>query len=188
MVVRISKPAFNIRDKLAEIGANISANQMPSGTIIHTAYSEYSSEVSITTTGRQKYATVWTPHIVAKQSGSDFLVMANIQGYMLASANGVNLGIQRVIDNAWIHLADEQRNADAAQEDQWMGTSHNASLANTSFNFNRFAMDTYRNYKAGQKIQWDIATGFWNTSGGQVRINYSGYNSQCVAFIMEIRQ
>lgn len=188
MVVRISKPAFNIRDKLAEIGANISANQMPSGTIIHTAYSEYSSQVNITTTGRQKYATIWTPHIVAKQSGSDFLVMANIQGYMQASANGVNLGIQRVIDNAWIHLADEQRNADAAQEDQWMGAGHNSGLANGSFNINRFSMDTYRNYKAGQKIQWDIATGFWNTSGGQVRINYSGYNSQCVAFIMEIRQ
>lgn len=188
MVVRISKPAFNIRDKLAEIGANISANQMPSGTIIHTAYSEYSSEVSITTTGRQKYATIWTPHIVAKQSGSDFLVMANIQGYMQASANGVNLGIQRVIDNAWIHLADEQRNADAAQEDQWMGTSHNAGLATNSFNINRFAMDTYRSYKAGQKIQWDIASGFWRTDGGQIRINYPGYNSQCVAFIMEIRQ
>ena len=188
MVVRISKPAFNIRDKLAEIGANISANQMPSGTIIHTAYSEYSSEVSITTTGRQKYATIWTPHIVAKQSGSDFLVMANIQGYMQASANGVNLGIQRVIDNAWIHLADEQRNADAAQEDQWMGTSHNAGLTTNSFNINRFAMDTYRSYKAGQKIQWDIASGFWRNDGGQIRINYPGYNSQCVAFIMEIRQ
>ena len=188
MVVRISKPAFNIRDKLAEIGANISTNQMPSGTIINTAYSEYSSQVSITTDGRQKYATIWTPHIVAKQSGSDFLVMANIQGYMLASANGVNLGIQRVIDNAWIHLDDEQRNADAYQEDQWMGSSHNAGLTSTSFNINRFAMDSYRNYKAGQKIQWDIAGGFWRSDGGEIRINYSGYQSQCVAFIMEIRQ
>ena len=188
MAVRISKPAFNIRDKLTEIGANISTNQMPSGTIIHTAYSEYSTQVTIGTAGRQKYATVWTPHIVAKQSGSDFLVMANIQGYWSGSANGANLGIQRVIDNAWIHLADEQRNADAAGTDSWMGILHNASMANTSFNFNRFAMDTYRNYKAGQKIQWDIAAGFWNNAAGEIRINYSGYQSQCVAFIMEIRQ
>ena len=188
MTVRISKPAFNIRDKLAEIGANVSANQMPSGTIINTAYSEYSTEVTITTAGRQKYATVWTPHIVAKQSGSDFLVMANIQGYASGSPNGTNMGIQRVIDDAWIHLDGEQRNSDAPQTDQWMGILHKASIDNTSFNFNRFAMDTYRNYKAGQKIQWDIAAGFWNSSGGQLRINYSGYNSQCVAFIMEIRQ
>ena len=188
MTVRISKPAFNIRDKLAEIGANVSANQMPSGTIINTAYSEYSTQVIITTAGRQKYATVWTPHIVAKQSGSDFLVMAHIQGYWGGGANGANLGIQRVIDNAWIHLDDEQRNSDAPQTDSWMGILHNSSITNTSFAFNRFAMDTYRNYKAGQKIQWDIAAGFWNPSGGQIRINYSGYNSQCVAFIMEIRQ
>tara|TARA_B100001564_G_scaffold276016_1_gene237734 strand:- start:236 stop:802 length:567 start_codon:yes stop_codon:yes gene_type:complete len=188
MAVRISKPAFNIRDKLTEIGANISTNQMPSGTIIHTAYSEYSTQVTIGTAGRQKYATVWTPHIVAKQSGSDFLVMANIQGYWLATANGVNLGIQRVIDNAWITLADEQRNVDGYQEDQWMGMGHNQGNVTGSFNIGRFAMDTYRNYKAGQKIQWDIAAGFWNNAAGEIRINYSGYQSQCVAFIMEIRQ
>ena len=136
MVVKISKPAFNIRDKLTEIGANISTNQMPSGTIIHTAYSEYSTQVTINTAGRQKYATVWTPHIVARESGSDFLVMANIQGYWSGGANGANLGIQRVIDNAWIHLADEIRNADAASTDSWMGILHNASVTNTSFNFN----------------------------------------------------
>ena len=49
-------------------------------------------------------------------------------------------------------------------------------------------MDTYRNYKAGQKIEWDIAAGYWNPSAGQLRVNYAGYNSQCVAFIMEIKQ
>ena len=188
MVVRISKPAFNIRDKLSEIGANISTNQMPSGTIINTAYSEYSSQVTINTTGRQKYATVWTPHIVARESGSDFLVISHVQGYWTGSPNGVNMAIQREIDNAWITLADELRNGDAALDDQWMGMGHSWGITNGSFNFNRFAMDTYRNYKAGQKIQWDIAAGHWGSAGGQIQLNYSGYNSQCVAFIMEIKQ
>ena len=47
MAVSITKPAFNIRDKLAEIGANIATSQMPSGTIINTAYSEYNTQVHI---------------------------------------------------------------------------------------------------------------------------------------------
>ena len=189
MVVRISKPAFNIRDKLAEIGANIATSQMPSGTIINTAYSEYDTEVTITTTGQQKYATIWTPHIYARESGSDFLVMAHIQGYMHNSPNGVNLGIQRWTDNAWITLSDEIRSVDASGDDQWMGLYHGDSGDDWSFNINRFAMDTYRNYKAGQKVMYDIGTGFWATSGSPtIKVNYAPYNSQCVAFMMEIKQ
>lgn len=189
MAVTITKPAFNIRDKLAQIGANIATSQMPSGTIINTAYSEFNTEVVITTTGQQKYATIWTPHIVARESGSDFLVMAHIQGYMYNSPNGVNLGIQRVIDNAWITLSGEIRNDDAAGDDQWMGMYHGDSGDDWSFNINRFAMDTYRNYKAGQKLQYDICTGFWATSGSPTfKVNYAPYSSQCVSFIMEIKQ
>ena len=55
MAVSITKPAFNIRDKLAEIGANIATSQMPSGTIINTGYSEYDTQVIITSAGERKY-------------------------------------------------------------------------------------------------------------------------------------
>ena len=188
MAVSITKPAFNIRDKLAEIGANIATSQMPSGTIINTAYSEYNTQVHITTTGRRKYATIWTPHIYARESGSDFLVMADVQGYNSSSTDGFNIGIQRVIDDAWISLANEVRNADAANADNWMGGYHNSGLASYSVSRTRFSMDTYRNYKAGQKIQYDICAGYHNSSAGDMKINYSGYNSQCVSFIMEIKQ
>jgi len=188
MAVAITKPTFNIRDKLAEIGANIATSQMPSGTIINTAYSEYSTQVHITTTGRRKYATIWTPYINARESGSDFLVMADVQGYVSSSVDGVNMGIQRVIDDSWITLANEVRNSDAANGDNWMAMFHNSGLVNYSFSRTRFAMDTYRNYKAGQKVTYDICAGYHNSTQGDMKINYSGYNSQCTAFIMEIKQ
>ena len=188
MAVAITKPTFNIRDKLAEIGANIATSQMPSGTIINTAYSEYSTQVHITTTGRRKYATIWTPYINARESGSDFLVMADVQGYVSSSVDGVNMGIQRVIDDSWITLANEVRNSDAANADNWMAMFHNSGLVNYSFSRTRFAMDTYRNYKAGQKVTYDICAGYHNSTQGDMKINYSGYNSQCTAFIMEIKQ
>ena len=188
MAVSITKPAFNIRDKLAEIGANVATSQMPSGTIINTAYSEYSPQVIITSAGERKYSNIWTPHIYARETGSDFLIMAHIQGYWMQSANGVNLGIQRVIDDAWITTSDEPRNADSTGDDSWMGAGHSWGLANGSFHIKRFAMDTYRNYKAGQKIQYDIGTGHWASGTGEIRINYAGYSSQCVSFIMEIKQ
>ena len=189
MAVTITKPAFNIRDKLAEIGANIATSQMPSGTIINTAYSEYETEVTITTAGVRKYATIWTPHINARESGSDFLVMAHIQGYLYSSPNGVNLGIQRVVDDAWITTSNEVKNADATGDDQWMGLYHGDPGDDWSFNINRFAMDTYRTYKAGQKILYDIGCGFWADTGSpHIKVNYGGYSSQCVAFIMEIKQ
>ena len=188
MAVVITKPAFNIRDKLAEIGANIATSQMPSGTIINTAYSEYDTPVTITSTGYRKYATIWTPYINARESGSDFLIMAYIQGYASGSPNGTNMGIQRWTDDAWITLNNEVRNADAANYDNWMGQGHNTGLSAYSFNMNRFAMDTYRNYKAGQKVMYDVCAGCHATSGASVQINYTGYGSQCTAFIMEIRQ
>jgi len=190
MAVRISKPPFSIRDKLAEIGANVATSQMPSGTIINTAYSEYDTEVVITTNGVRKYQTIWTPHINARETGSDFLVMAHIQGYMWNSPNGANMGIQRVVDDAWITLSDERKDADADGDDQWMGLYHGDLGDDWSFNINRFAMDTYRTYKAGQKIQYDIGAGFWNDAGGSpsIKINYGGYSAQSVAFIMEIKQ
>ena len=188
MAVTITKPAFNIRDKLAEIGANVATSQMPSGTIINTGYSEYDTQVIVTSAGERKYSTIWTPHINATESGSDFLVMAHIQGYWMASANGVNMGIQRWVDDAWITTSDEPRSADSINDDQWMGAGHSWNITNGSFHISRFAMDTYRNYKAGQKVMYDIGTGFWATGGGEIRINYSGYSSQCVAFIMEIKQ
>ena len=59
MAVRITKPAFNIRDKLAEIGANIATSQMPSGTIINTGYSEYDTQVIIT--GLRPYRSLSAP-------------------------------------------------------------------------------------------------------------------------------
>ena len=188
MAVTITKPAFNIRDKLAEIGANIATSQMPSGTIINTAYSEYDEAVTVSTTAYRKYATVWTPHIYARESGSDFLVMSYVQGYASGTPNGTNTGIQRVVDDAWITLANEVRNSDAVSQDNWMGMLHNTNLAAHSFSHNRFAMDTYRNYKAGQKIQYDIAVGCHASSGASLQVNYNGYNSQCVSFIMEIKQ
>ena len=188
MAVSITKPAFNIRDKLAEIGANIATSQMPSGTIINTGYSEYDTQVIITSAGERKYSTIWTPHIYARESGSDFLVMAHIQGYWMSSANGANMGIQRWVDDAWITTNNEPRNADSTGDDQWMGAGHSWGIAAGSFFINRFAMDTYRNYKAGQKVMYDIGAGFWRQGGGELRINYSGYNSQCTAIIMEIKQ
>ena len=85
-------------------------------------------------------------------------------------------------------LANEVRNSDAANGDNWMAMFHNSGLANYSFSRTRFAMDTYRNYKAGQKVTYDICAGYHNSTQGDMKINYSGYNSQCTAFIMEIKQ
>ena len=58
------------------------------------------------------------------------------------------------------------------------------------FSTKTFASDfnDNENYKAGEKVMYDICAGYHNSSAGDMKINYSGYNSQCTAFIMEIKQ
>ena len=184
MTVRIEKPEFNLRSKLNDLDFGVVPLQkIPPGSIVNVT--EATSSTQLLTTTAQDYVDFMTGYTTVKQTGSKFLVILDAQGYYSNSPNGVNTGIKRGVDNAYITLNNLATND--FQEDQWMGLGHGSSnVSAASWSRTRIVLDPYPNYKAGDYISYVGCAGQW--AGGNLYVNYAGYESKSTLTMVEIKQ
>ena len=76
MAIRISKPEFNLRDKLNELDGKVPYEKMPSGSIIQVAYAETRTQQS-TTSNSYVNATNMFVDISARFSTSRMIIMVH---------------------------------------------------------------------------------------------------------------
>jgi len=183
MTVRIEKPEFNLRSKLNDLDFGVVPLQkIPPGSIVNVTVATTSTQLLTTTA--QDYVDFMTGYTTVKQTGSKFLVILDAQGYYSNSPNGVNTGIKRGVDNAYITLNNLATND--FQEDQWMGLGHGNVLTSSSWSRTRIVLDPYPNYKAGDYISYVGCAGQW--AGGNLYVNYAGYESKSTLTMVEIKQ
>ncbi len=183
MTVRIEKPEFNLRSKLNDLDFGVLPLQkIPPGSIVNVTQS--TSTTQLLTTTSQDYVDFMTGYTTVKQNGSKFLVILDSQGYYSNSSNGVNIAIKRGVDNRYITLNNLATND--TQTDQWMGLGHGGNLAASSWSRTRIVLDPYVNYKAGDYISYVGCAGQW--AGGNLYVNYNGYQSKSTLTMVEIKQ
>ncbi len=181
--IRVEKPAFNLRSKLSELDfGTLPVDKIPKGSIVNVT--QATSSTQLLTTTSQDYIDFMTGYAIVQQTGSKFLVILDAQGYYSNSSNGANIAIKRGIDNAYITLNNLATN-DAAT-DQWMGLGHGNVLTATSWSRTRVILDPWDKYSAGERISYIGGAGQW--AGGNLYVNYSGYQSKSTLTMVEIKQ
>ena len=103
MTVRITKPAFNLREKLSELDySRVPLQKMPAGSVVQVVFAQTNTEASQSNTGGTQTTLFWTnlqATISPKFSTSKILVMAN-QNFNITTSAAVQMQFNFFICNS----------------------------------------------------------------------------------------
>jgi hypothetical protein len=112
-----------------------------------------------------------------KETGSSFILMADIPGYQDGSASGVNMAYQ--FDG--VQYAGQNGNPG----DTWMGSAH-SGVASAGFNMKKIWVVS-PNLSAGVTVTAACMVGHWSGTSSVHYFVYPGYNSNATFVILEFK-